>query len=640
MDPNIKILDGDLSNSNFPKPPIKSHFFASSLYFFLAVLMYGLAATFQFDLVHKSFGDWMNSYIGTGPGGDPIQFMWFLAWWPYALTHGLDPFQTHAIWSPSGVNLLWVTSVPGLSLVVWPILHKVGLIACYNILVVLAPVLSASAAYLLAYEITASWFSSFFGGYFFGFSSYEIIYSNGGDLNLSFVIFVPLLLLIILRSSNKNWSILFSGLVMGIILLFQFLVSTEIIATFTLFLGISMIFVYVFIQESRKKIQLLIPRILSAYLFLLLFLIPIYYPLYQGEIYGGGDAASTYDSGNDLLSPLIPQGWTRLGGMLLKLPGDGLLYLGLPLVFILFLIIKKRRSNPLEKGLLLCFGVFFLASMGPTLHVAGFCLSTLPWTLFEHLPLIGYAFPFRFSMYIWLIFGLLVAVWLKDIKFLKEKISRISILFLGMLFIWPNHDVLGSWTPVHIPRIFSTGEICHEIEGGKKLMILPWGVHGDSELYQVSSGMCFSMPEGYIGAVPYPFNMWPINYRLVQDRFDAVSAEIFGSYLATYNVGTIAVLHNIKNQFAAQALLTSVGFYRTESIGMVDLYKSNGLMNFPMVDAAKLRDIGIERGRHLREKVILHNRKDIERVLSKNGIISPKTGDDLYTWLLNHHILK
>jgi hypothetical protein len=80
------------------------------LYFFLSVLLYGLVATLQFDLIHKSFSDLINSYIGSGPGGDPIQFMWFLSWWPYALTHGLDPFQTHYIWSLSGVNLLWVTS--------------------------------------------------------------------------------------------------------------------------------------------------------------------------------------------------------------------------------------------------------------------------------------------------------------------------------------------------------------------------------------------------------------------------------------------------------------------------------------------------------------------------------------------------
>ncbi|MGP0049128.1 MAG: hypothetical protein ACLPZR_09825, partial [Solirubrobacteraceae bacterium] len=26
---------------------------------------------------------------------DSSQFMWFFAWWPYALLHGLNPFVTH-----------------------------------------------------------------------------------------------------------------------------------------------------------------------------------------------------------------------------------------------------------------------------------------------------------------------------------------------------------------------------------------------------------------------------------------------------------------------------------------------------------------------------------------------------------------
>jgi len=569
------ISDGALSNSKSIAPFLKTHYFMSYLYFFFSVLLYGLISALQFDLFHKSLSDLMNSSIMIGHGGDPIQFMWFLSWWPYALTHGLDPFQTHAIWSPSGVNLLWVTSVPGLSLIVWPLLHIVGPIGCYNILLILSPVLAASAACLLAYELTGTWISAFLGGYFFGFSSYEIVFSRGAP-NLSFILFVPLILFIILRSSNRSWTLPFSGLLIGALLLFQFLVSTEIFATFTLFLAISLCCFYIFIPESRRKIESVMTRILIGYLFLLFLLLPAYPPLFHGQVFGGGTAPSTYNTGNDLLSLFLPQKWTAVGGSFFSLTGKlsdgGVAYLGIPLALILFLIAKKDRNRPLEKGLLILLGISFLASMGPTLHIAGFCLSTLPWTFFEHLPLIGYALANRFFMYSWLLIGLLIALRLKNTTSISEKMLHVTLIFLGVLFIWPNNEALGRWFPVHIPRIFSSGSICQKVDHGKKLVIFPWGVHGDSELYQVSSGMCFSMPEGYIGAVPHPFNMWPLNYRLVKDRFDAVPPKVFGSYLATYNVGTIAVLHNIKNESAAESLLTAVGFHRTESIGSVDLY--------------------------------------------------------------------
>src|SRR5439155_10640342 len=47
---------------------------------------------------------------------DPQIFIWSFAWWPHAIASGENPFYTHAIWAPDGVNLAWATSVPGLAL--------------------------------------------------------------------------------------------------------------------------------------------------------------------------------------------------------------------------------------------------------------------------------------------------------------------------------------------------------------------------------------------------------------------------------------------------------------------------------------------------------------------------------------------
>ena len=56
-----------------------------------------------------------------GLGADPKAFIWCFGWWPYAILHGQNPFVTHAIWAPSGVNLIWTTSVPGLALLFAPL---------------------------------------------------------------------------------------------------------------------------------------------------------------------------------------------------------------------------------------------------------------------------------------------------------------------------------------------------------------------------------------------------------------------------------------------------------------------------------------------------------------------------------------
>ena len=43
---------------------------------------------------------------------DPELFVWSFAWWPHALLHGQNPFVTHAIWAPSGVDLAWANTLP------------------------------------------------------------------------------------------------------------------------------------------------------------------------------------------------------------------------------------------------------------------------------------------------------------------------------------------------------------------------------------------------------------------------------------------------------------------------------------------------------------------------------------------------
>ena len=38
--------------------------------------------------------------------------MWLLEWWPYALSHHLNPFLTDYVWAPVGFNFAWMTSIP------------------------------------------------------------------------------------------------------------------------------------------------------------------------------------------------------------------------------------------------------------------------------------------------------------------------------------------------------------------------------------------------------------------------------------------------------------------------------------------------------------------------------------------------
>ena len=61
-------------------------------------------------LYFGTIGDYGRMYFGYGL--DPIQFIWFLNWWPWAVAHGLNPFISYYVWYPHGFNLTWATSMP------------------------------------------------------------------------------------------------------------------------------------------------------------------------------------------------------------------------------------------------------------------------------------------------------------------------------------------------------------------------------------------------------------------------------------------------------------------------------------------------------------------------------------------------
>jgi len=66
--------------------------------------LYGLLSLALFGI--PILGHFGSRIIAADPL-DSSAFMWFLAWWPHALLHGLNPFVTHAMFVPNGFNLTW-----------------------------------------------------------------------------------------------------------------------------------------------------------------------------------------------------------------------------------------------------------------------------------------------------------------------------------------------------------------------------------------------------------------------------------------------------------------------------------------------------------------------------------------------------
>ena len=172
-------------------------------------------ALFGRGVLRDGGGSVVGSY-----GSDQATFTWSLAWWPHAIEHGLHPLLTNLVYAPDGWNLAWTSSIPGPSLLAWPLTAAVGPVATYDVLALAAPALAAWCTYLLCRELGTGTWAALAGGLVFGFGTYETA-ETLNHLNLALVFTLPLAGLVVARYlrgtlSDRRFVVLFALCVVGV----------------------------------------------------------------------------------------------------------------------------------------------------------------------------------------------------------------------------------------------------------------------------------------------------------------------------------------------------------------------------------------------------------------------------------------
>ena len=168
--------------------------------------------------------------------GDSALFLWFFAWPAHALAHGLDPLYSTAMSHPGGVNLLANTSELALGVVLAPLTWVFGPVASMNVALTLAPALSALAMFVLARRWVSWQPAAFAAGLLYGFSPLVLVSLSDAHLMLGWAVVPPLVVACLddlLRGGRRSPVVV--GVVLGLLLVVQFFVGTEIL----LLLGIA-----------------------------------------------------------------------------------------------------------------------------------------------------------------------------------------------------------------------------------------------------------------------------------------------------------------------------------------------------------------------------------------------------------------
>ena len=521
-------------------------------------------------------GRWSAAYMGKGV--DPPQLMWLMSWWPHALGRGLNPFRTDAIWAPHGLNLAWATSMPLVSLITAVPILIAGPIHIYNALCIFAIATAAWSAFALCRYLSGAYCSSLIGGYLFGFSAYMLGQSLA-HLDLLLVFPLPLFALLLIRAfkTEVEWRSLVAGL--ALLLVVQFLLFIELFATMTFFTGIAFLAMLIAGSSAeRTRAVNLLPTLALSYAIALLALAPIFYWMVaSGYESGAQHPALLYSL--DLLNLIVPTstielgrtGWLRaISNCFLGYIYEAGGYVGIPLMLVAAAFARNNWNKGWARSLVIVLIAAVILSLGPFLIVAGRPILPLPGLLLGLLPLIGKALPVRFMLYAFLMLTIVIALWLADDALPAWiRTAAATIVVLSML---PNFSARFWTSTIDVPSFFSDSLYAKYLSPDATVVILPYGINGDSMLWQLESRWYFKMAGGYAGNPPLTFRQWPIVrafYRVGDDELPDAGDQL-RAFLATHRVSAVLVDDRELNVW--RPLMETLDTTPTEAGGMT-LYR-------------------------------------------------------------------
>ena len=342
---------------------------------------------------------------------DPAQEVWLLAWVPHALGAGLDPFFSHAVFAPSGVNLLDNTSMDLLGLLLAPVTVTAGPVAAFDVAVLLAPALSALGAFALCRRHVTWLPAAFAGGLCYGFGPFLTGDLRYGHLDLTWLVLPPLIFwcldALLVRGTRRP---ILTGAVLGALVVAQFFVSTEMLAITALTAALSAIVMS--LGWPRSVVPSLVAArrglLIAAVIVVVALAYPFWYVVAGPRHFVGPVWHHVGEIAASLAATVEPH--AELAGVAFVSGSNGS-YLGPALLAVLVVGAAALWRSPVLRVALLAALAAYVASLGYELHVGHHALDVaLPAAALGHVPLLDSIVPERFAAMVDLFCGLALAV--------------------------------------------------------------------------------------------------------------------------------------------------------------------------------------------------------------------------------------
>jgi hypothetical protein len=517
----------------------------------------------------------MSSVCSCGLPGDPAQYVWAFDWYPHALLHGLDPLYSKAMWTPTGLNLAGTGSVPFLAFVLAPVTLLWGPIVSLNVIIILAPILSAWSAYWLCRYVTKASWPSILAGIAYGFSTYEAT-ELSGHLHLAVVFCLPLIVLCLLRALDGTLSRRQTVIWLTVLLLVQMYISTEVLLTMTVLAVVLVVAGWIFgSKDQRARIAAVVPLIVAAYVITVLVSSWYVYELLKAPAYAKFQGLF-YPT--DVLAFFIPNPSSWLGGstfapvtsLYVGGTGETLVYSGIPMLLVALRFIftrwKRAATKTLTVGLILSVGWI----LGISLTVAGKSTIWLPYSLFYRLPLLNEVMQGRVALEFSLLLTVILAIWLAESAKTGRVLMHWAVALLAVAFVVPNFGSHPSSTWTN-PTFFRTAMYKQYLKKGETIMPIAWGGFSESPMWQAEDHMYWNMANGYFMFPPPAGWQNQLTADLWADTPQATDAALLRPFVVKRGVSEIVVQSSELQRWSPT--LRQAGLRADATIGGVTLYK-------------------------------------------------------------------
>ena len=166
-------------------------------------------------------------------GGEEGLYLFWLGHFPWAVTHGHNPLVTTAANYPAGVNGAWNTSLFTLAVILAPLTQLFGVVLAFNVAVIGGMAGTALACYAACRRFVRWWPAALAGALIAGFGPYMVSQARG-HVHLDAAI--PALFVLVGHELlvRQRCGRVRLGLLMGFLVVLQFGISTEVLASIAL----------------------------------------------------------------------------------------------------------------------------------------------------------------------------------------------------------------------------------------------------------------------------------------------------------------------------------------------------------------------------------------------------------------------